>query len=244
MEKPPSLWNFLKLFYAEWASLVTGSFSAILFLLGLGLSMAVALGYPVPGGPIAQVATWMLAIASSGRAAYLIWAREHKLRVQAEEKLIPKLVAVFHPNKPPWRDQVKFGDGRRAVAYRIQIKHLGGETINNCEGQLIEIAFRDEMTELGTTILTWCGEYPLKTKIDLNAGFTRELDVLLLFEDGGVAITTPGWPPNNRQNFFSRQGHYRFSVVIGGHGSSALPPYKLRLNYTGDWQTSTMEVMS
>lgn len=197
-------------------------------------------------GPLSIPATVLALWASSdvAKAAFTltailcVWVTAYRLWKPA------KLSAVFNPTIPPWRDEVQFTDGRRAMAYRLRIENIGAETIQNCEGQVVEVAFSDEAAELGVTSLTWCGEYPLRTRIDLRGHFVRELDILNIFEDGTVSITTPGWPPNNRHNFFARRGPYRFVIVIGGDGTATLPPRKLRLNYTGNWRTSTMKALS
>ena len=77
---------FLRLVYAEWASLVTGAFSAILIVLGLGVSIASAIGIQIPSESIIQIATWTLAAVCGGRAAYSVWAREYDQRIELEHR--------------------------------------------------------------------------------------------------------------------------------------------------------------
>src|SRR6516225_7516984 len=81
------VWTFLRLVWSEWASRVTGSLSAILVLLGLGISLAGAFGVQVPAASIIQLATWFLAAACGGQAAYAVWAKEREARNVAELKL-------------------------------------------------------------------------------------------------------------------------------------------------------------
>ena len=81
------VWTFLRLVWSEWASRVTGSLSAILVLLGLGISLAGAFGVQVPAASIIQLATWFLAAACGGQAAYAVWAKEREARNVAEQKL-------------------------------------------------------------------------------------------------------------------------------------------------------------
>ena len=74
------IWTFLSLVYAEWSSLVTGSFSACLVLVGIGISVTSAFGIHIPSESIVQIATWTLAAISGGRAAYIVWEREYLKR--------------------------------------------------------------------------------------------------------------------------------------------------------------------
>lgn len=91
--------------------------------------------------------------------------------------------------------------------------------------------------------LNWSGDWPPVTSVDLKPQFTRNLDLVAVHEDGGVVINSPGWPPIGKEGFFLRGGRYRFTIVIGGEGSATLPPYRLNLDFAGDWQASTMEVI-
>ena len=216
--------DFLRAVMGDWWARMSGPLSVPAAALGLWVSNDAA--------KIAFILT----------AFICVWVTAYRLWKPA------KLSVIFDPKKSQCRSvsEFRYASGglppKNGMVYRIQIKNIGGETMKGCEAQLSELAFKDEDAELGATNLTWCGEYPLQTKIDLRGGFTRELDVLIIYEDGTVSITSPGWPPNNKQNFFKREGQYCFAVVIGGEGTATLPPYRLRLNYTGDWQTSTMEV--
>lgn len=77
----------MRLVWGEWASRVTGSLSAVLVLVGLGVSVSGALGYDVPQSSIIQLGTWLLAAVCGGQAAYSVWAKEHTARMAAEAKL-------------------------------------------------------------------------------------------------------------------------------------------------------------
>src|SRR5258708_23516056 len=102
MPRFPYLGTFLRLVYAEWASLVTGSFSAGLVVLGLAISIAGALGKPIPNEPIVQLATWTLAVLCGGRAAFSVWVREHDTRMVAQAHLSrPELDIEFDPVNIP-----------------------------------------------------------------------------------------------------------------------------------------------
>jgi len=162
------------------------------------------------------------------------------------QKLTPKMRAIFDPNKSPCRSvsEFRFRDRtpKNGMVYRTEVENIGAETIHDCEGYLTEVYFETEAVELGAFNLLWSGMYPQALRVDLKPNVKRHLDLIVIYEDGQVIIISPGWPPNNQQNFFSRHGNYLFTVVISGENST-LPPHKLRLNYTGDWQTSTMEQM-
>jgi hypothetical protein len=128
------------------------------------------------------------------------------------------------------------------MVYRIEVENIGEDKITNCEGYLTDVAFEDEPTELGTTNLTWSDMlHPYPIKIDLIKGVRRYLDILVIYQNDQVRVLSQSWPLN-RPDFFSRRGRYRFAIVMSGDKSATLPPYKLRLNFTGDWQSSTMEI--
>lgn len=81
------IWNFLRLIWSEWASRVTGSLSAILVLLALGISIAGAMGHAIPAGPFVETATWVIAAVCGGQAAFAVWARERAARNEADAAL-------------------------------------------------------------------------------------------------------------------------------------------------------------
>lgn len=192
----------------------------------------------------AQNIFWLSAVVCAWIAGYRVWKPERDKVIELTETLTPKINAIFDPTKSPCRSvsEFRFNDGRNPIngmVYRIEVENIGAEIIHACEGFLTEIAFQDEDAELGVMNLFWSGMYPLALRIDLRPNVKRHLDLIVIYEDGRVSIISPGWPPNNRQDFLSRRGRYRFTVVIGG-SESTLPPYKMYLDYTGDWQTSTM----
>lgn len=80
-------WTFLRLIWGEWASRVTGSLSAVLLIVGLGISIASAAGVKVPAQSLLQIATWLLVAICGGQAAYAVWARERVARDRAEAEL-------------------------------------------------------------------------------------------------------------------------------------------------------------
>jgi hypothetical protein len=76
--------TFLRLIWGEWSSRVTGSASALLILLGFGISIAGITGTKIPYDSTIQLATWVLALICGGQAAYATWARERNAREIAE----------------------------------------------------------------------------------------------------------------------------------------------------------------
>ena len=81
------VWIFLRLVWSEWASRVTGSISAVLVLLALGMSALRIFGYSFPAVSIIEMATWVLAAVCGGQAAFFVWRREWFARNEAEVKL-------------------------------------------------------------------------------------------------------------------------------------------------------------
>ncbi len=94
------VWTFLRLVWGEWASRVTGSLSAVVLLLGLGISVASAAGISVPAQSVLQIATWLLVAICGGQAAYAVWARERAARDEAETRL-----AELSDGLPPATDR-------------------------------------------------------------------------------------------------------------------------------------------
>ena len=81
------VWTFLRLVGREWASLVTGSLSALLLLVGLCISLAGTFGLKIPADSAIQLGTWLLAAICGGQAAYSAWAREHAICLELQRKL-------------------------------------------------------------------------------------------------------------------------------------------------------------
>ena len=66
---------------------MTGSLSAILILLGFGISIAGMTGTKVPYDSTIQLGTWVLAAVCGYQAAYAIWARERHAREISDTRL-------------------------------------------------------------------------------------------------------------------------------------------------------------
>lgn len=229
--------DFAQAMWGDWLARMSGPLSVPAVILALWLS-----------NETAKTAFIVTAFICLWVTAYRIWKPEREQVQKLSDRLTPKFTAVFDSTKPPCRSvsEFRFSDDRNprnGMVYRIEVENIGAETINNCEGYLTEVAFEDDAVELGVMNLLWSGMYPQALRVDLRPNVRRHLDLIVIYDDACVSIISPGWPPNNRQDFFLRRGHYRFTVVIG-EDRSTLPPYKLRLDYTGDWQTSTMEVIS
>ena len=227
-----SNWQFFVEALHTWGPLMSGTFSVPF--------AALAVFSEVRYGPLIWGA---MAYCALGVMGYLFYKRAQGL----QERLTPKISAIYDTSKPPCRSvsEFRFTDGRlpiNGMVYRIEVENISAEMIHDCEGYLAEVAFEDETAELGVINLPWSGMYPQALRVDLRPNVKRQLDLIVVYEDGKVSIISPGSPPNNRQDFFSRCGRYRFTVVIGG-AESTLPPYKIRLFYTGDWQSSTMEII-
>jgi hypothetical protein len=222
-----STWEFFRVAWEIWGPTMSGTFSVPFAALSVFADQKYA-----------QLIWGVMAYGALGFMSYLFYKRAQGL----QERLIPKISAIYDSSKPPCRSISTFSDGTNTadgMVYRIEVENLCEEFINECEGYLTEIAFEDEPVELGVMNLTWA-DMPVGTiRIDLRPRVKRHLDILVIYENNQIRVCSLGWPIN-QQNFFSRHGTYRFTVVVGGR-STTLPPYKLRLYFTGDWQTSTME---
>ena len=236
---PQQIRIFFRLVFEEWSSRVTGSLSAMLVLLGLGISIAGSLGAKIPADSVIQLATWMLAAICGGQAAYSVWSREHNARKAAEAKLTPQLRIVYDPTVPPCKSPTTFSDGTRtwrAMCFRLQVENVGEQPVDNCEGYLTECRNINDPFELGPTTLTWSDQ------LRLVKGVKRYLDILNISDTNRISIATPGFVwPIDRQDMFTKPGEYLFKIVVHGDNTATLPPYALRLHFTGDWRTSTME---
>ena len=167
--------HFLRLVWGEWSSRVTGSLSATLVLLGLGISVVSAFGIHVPSESIIQLATWLLAAVCGGVAAYSVWAREHMTKVQLETTLAalaaapkPELKCTFNMNDAGCvrrntvftqsltvpNDQTR--SAQQVVAqsrcdwYRIKVSAQFGK-VSSCKGRLLSVKRADNELLAGET---------------------------------------------------------------------------------------------
>jgi hypothetical protein len=184
---------------------------------------------------------------------FLVWrrtadreSREKVAKETLEARLVPKLKARYNPNRAQCRSISEFRDqfGRQphdGMCFRLEVTNEGPETVVGCKAQLIEIYFEGENSELGPMILTWAGALPQELiSPSIVAQTSAYLDILVITESGQIKVGTLGWPLN-RMNFFIRQGSYFLTVVISSDNSATLPPYRLKLNFDGNWKTSTLE---
>jgi len=185
-------WRFLRLVYAQWSSLVTGSFSAVLVVFGLGFSIATALGANVPGSAIIQIGTWILAGLSGGRAAFVVWKREYLAKETAEKELgkfIDEFAHSLH------LDSISFEENREIDHATKQLKNRDGQFVlkfNNTISrpvsyhiERIEIDGR-EQTTFGTrgAVLSslspaafYCERRPIDVPLDVTFNSTIEFQI-------------------------------------------------------------------
>jgi len=132
----------LRLIWGEWSSRVTGSLSAILILLGFGISIAGIVGAKVPHDSIIQLSTWILAAVCGGQAAYAAWARERTARETAERAISDlktrgiSTVGVTHYDFDSWLHVAE-----------MEVKNDSGEELGNCLASVTEI-YRGTVKEL------------------------------------------------------------------------------------------------
>jgi hypothetical protein len=242
---PRPVWTFLGLVWSEWATRITGSFSAVLVALSLGINIAGALGSTIPAGSVIQLATWILAMFCGGYATFSVWYRERYIREKLENRLTPKLNVIYDPKIPSCRALVEFRGpfgqyAVQAICFRLEISGIGPSTVHDCEGHLIEVFYEGENAELAPINLTWTGPANGITKIDIIENVKCYLDILNINEYNDISPCCQSWP-HNRQDFFKRRGNYIFKVVISARDAATLPPYCMRLAFNGDWQTAMLE---
>jgi hypothetical protein len=130
------IWTFLRLVWGEWSSRVTGSLSAVLVLLGFGISIAGITGSKIPHDSTIQLATWILAAVCGGQAAYATWARERNAR-QAAEDAFSRITTLGIAITGITQYQ-----GDRAQIVELEAKNESIEELLNCIAMVTEI-FRD-----------------------------------------------------------------------------------------------------
>lgn len=235
MPRFPYLGTFLRLVYAEWASLVTGSFSAGLVLLGLAISIAGALGKPIPNEPIVQLATWTLAVLCGGRAAFSVWVREHDTRMVVEAHLArPELDIEFDPENIP---ECRLGSPP-VMQFRMKVSNFrSGRTVRNCQGRVEFVERLSPSNGTGPYVekvpLTWALQIN-QHRTDLQDGQTLPLNVILvgLLAIGGQPVAQFISMPdaNNAPHPFGTVGEYRCVVAVTSDDTK--PKY---VDFVFDW---------
>ncbi len=180
-----SLLTFLRLVWGEWSSRVTGSISALLVLVGLGMSFAGAFGAKIPADSVLQLCTWLLAAICGCQAAYSVWAREYNRVVCFEERIKPKIriTPTFHVEPK--------GSAKGWRFVRLIVENMSETTLHNC--RVREKAFTNvygyssgmqRYFRLGEETHANMAEHTYKRTFDLpGKGATEIIDIALLDED-------------------------------------------------------------
>ena len=162
-------------------------------------------------------------------------------------KRTPKLTISYDPNKSQCHSESEFRypsiPTYNGMCFRLQITNIGSDTVSDCEAHLTEVYYEGEEPELGPMKLTWAAMASEVTSLDVIANVPAYLNVLVITQAGQLKVCSVGWP-HNRGNFFSRRGFYVFTIVVSAKNSATLPPYRLRLNFDGDWRTSSIEPLN
>jgi hypothetical protein len=126
-----------------------------------------------------------------------------------------------------------------AMCFRLEINNTGEDTVLDCEALLTEVYYEGETSELGPVNLTWAGSSPGITKVNVRKGIPAYLDVATIDANNNVKACSLAWP-NNRMDFFKRQGTYVLKVILTATNCVTCGPFPFRLNFDGNWRTSTL----
>jgi hypothetical protein len=211
--------EFLRLVWAEWSSRVTGSLSALLVLLGLGISITSAFGIKIPSEGIIQLATWLLAAICGGQAAFSVWTNERKEVVKLQTRLEPKLRGSFSMDDPLCkRADVQLVGGLRGDWYRVRVESVNDATIPQCSVRLLDIFKGENAILSGETPRLAISQQsdPLNTTI--LPGIPYLIDLLVVRADNQALLaspTTDGVASIDFENLFSESGDYTLRIAVG-----------------------------
>jgi hypothetical protein len=232
----PSTHYALLFLHSAWrdvASRLTGSLSAALILLGLGMSAA--------DSGIIQFAIWLLAAICGGQAAYSIWLREHKERLWFESRINPSLIVAFDPTDEGCdSSDGELSDGTKARSIRLRVENTG--TINISAKAFFTI---DQIPGVSARPLFWADAAARLTSIaPLVKGVARYLQIFLINDSNQIITKIPEdplpcqWRPLELTNLFETNNTYMFNIAIKADDYSETIFYDVVLDWTGDWQTA------
>ena len=217
---------FLGLVWAEWSSRVTGSFSALLVLLGLGISIAGAFGLKIPSESIIQLATWALAAICGGQAAFSVWARERRNVTSLEDRLAPKIKLFLSSDPLNQTTGIEFAEGEKGqiIPYvQVCVEPLTNATIFNPVASIITIehrlntssSFSEVIGETG--LATWSRQPPQNMRLSKGKPIRFNL---FWYDDhtihDGSPIGSGSYKLDHAYAKIGQNGEYRYRVHVDG----------------------------
>jgi hypothetical protein len=211
--------EFLRLVWAEWSSRVTGSLSALLVLLGLGISIASARGIVIPSEGIIQLATWLLAAVCGIQAAFSVWSNERKKVEIFQKRLEPKLRGSFRMNDPLCRrPDVQLQNGARGDWYRLKIESVNDATVPERSVRLLSIFRAGEAVLSGETPRLGISQQTDPLSATILPGIPYLIDLLVVTASNKALLALPtadGTASINFLELFSESGNYILRIAVG-----------------------------
>jgi hypothetical protein len=218
--------DFLRSFGVRWFVAMSGP-----------LSVPLALGGYFISNEIAKFGLFVTAAACLVFAAYWVWRVERQARVLAEAKLTPKTIVTYDPQDEECRRIVTFTDWHKGKSFRVRVC---SDVNIESRGLLAEIHNIKTGQTIGSVEVRWA-------TLGVGGPFTRlvptveqYLNVCVINDRNKLGITpvNAAWPAD-MGDIFDPVGEYVFRVVVDSR-NDAPSTIALKLNWTGDWQTTEM----
>ena len=228
-EERPTIGEFIYVIWRHWGPLMSGAFSVPFAALAVFVDSAYG-----------RFLWGLMAIAAFLTSSYLIWARERKTVIELREAIRPKIRVVYDENEPSCNSIISFSDGTKSRCIRLKVENTGTTQLQGCEGWCII----DRFPLAGSFRLIWAGASKPGTvpgitgDVDLVKAVPRFVQVFRIRKSNHVIPATEGevWLLDEQNKFVP--GDYQFDVILKGMDEADTVFYSLKLNWTGDWQTT------
>jgi hypothetical protein len=169
---PPSIRQFLRVAYQDWATLMSGTFTVPFSVLAAVLPSRWGYARPI----FVVMAVLLLSFTS-----YRVWKTERERLIALQKHLAPRLRFEFDPNQPKFVSVMPAYGGFDMLYVRVLARALS-PTVNNCRGYLQRVSQLDGegyvMLFDETFPLPWSYENPQSVQPkQLNHGVDAFLDV-------------------------------------------------------------------
>jgi hypothetical protein len=144
MATTPTVGGFLQIIWDDWRTLVSGGFSVPFTAIAV-----------FSDSRYASLIWVVLALTALMFMTYWVLAREASRAGELEERLRPRINVRYDENISPCKSESSFTDGLKAECFRLEVENIGEDTIENCEGHLVEVRNINQPSELGVMKLTW-----------------------------------------------------------------------------------------